>query len=232
MENFLYTVFILAIGFAQTGTQLILFRALQGVAISMCLPTAVSLITNTFPKGKWRNTAFAMNGMGQPLGYAMGLVLGGIFTDTVSWRWAYYTMTIISYCLSVASIWSLPTIPCHSEKPWKRQLIEDIDWIGAFILSTGLGLLFFVLATVSSSYASIRSARSISVLVVSLLSLASLPVWMRFQTKRGKPALIPNRLWRQALASGFFHRCLHCCLFLLGFAEWYRVLHISLVRSA
>ncbi|KAL2379725.1 hypothetical protein RJZ90_005064 [Blastomyces dermatitidis] len=60
-----------------------------GAAISMCLPTAVSLITNTFPKGTWRNVAFAMNGMGQPLGYAVGLVLGGIFTDTIGWRWAY-----------------------------------------------------------------------------------------------------------------------------------------------
>jgi hypothetical protein len=52
--GFLYTVFTLAIGFAQTGIQIILFRAFQGVAISMCLPTAVSLITNTFPTGKWR----------------------------------------------------------------------------------------------------------------------------------------------------------------------------------
>jgi MFS family permease len=81
--GFLYTVFTLAIGFAQTGIQIILFRAFQGVVISMCLPTAVSLITNTFPKGKRRNTAFAMNGMGQPLGCALGLVLGGIFTDTI-----------------------------------------------------------------------------------------------------------------------------------------------------
>ncbi|KAK2594976.1 hypothetical protein QQS21_007283 [Conoideocrella luteorostrata] len=86
--SYLFVIFTIALGFAKTGIQVILFRTLLGVSISMCLPTAVSLITNTFPKGPWRNVAFAMNGMGQPLGYALGLVLGGIFTDTVGWRWA------------------------------------------------------------------------------------------------------------------------------------------------
>jgi Major Facilitator Superfamily len=86
--SYLFVVFTIALGFARTGIQVIIFRMLLGVAISMCLPTAVSLITNTFPKGPWRNVAFAMNGMGQPLGYATGLVLGGIFTDTIGWRWA------------------------------------------------------------------------------------------------------------------------------------------------
>lgn len=86
--SYLFVVFTVALGFAKTGLQVIMFRMLLGAAISMCLPTAVSLITNTFPKGPWRNVAFAMNGMGQPLGYAIGLVLGGIFTDTIGWRWA------------------------------------------------------------------------------------------------------------------------------------------------
>lgn len=86
--SYLFAVFTIALGFAKTGLQVIIFRTLLGIAIAMCLPTAVSLITNTFPKGPWRNVAFAMNGMGQPLGYALGLVLGGIFTDTIGWRWA------------------------------------------------------------------------------------------------------------------------------------------------
>jgi MFS family permease len=136
--------------------------------------------------------------MGQPLGYALGLVLGGIFTDTIGWRWAYYMMTIISFSLSTAAIWSLPSIPRHSDKTWSRQLVEDIDWLGAVLMSAGLGLLFYVLATTASSYTSIRSAPSIAILVISLLLLGSFPFWMRYQTARGKPALIPNRLWSQA----------------------------------
>ena len=64
----LFVVFTMALGFAASSMQVILFRTCLGIAISMCLPTTVSLITNTFPKGQWRNTAFAMNGMAQPLG--------------------------------------------------------------------------------------------------------------------------------------------------------------------
>ncbi|KAH6616645.1 major facilitator superfamily domain-containing protein [Boeremia exigua] len=228
--GFLYTAFTLAIGFAQTGIQLILFRAFQGVAISMCLPTAVSLITNTFPKGKWRNTAFAMNGMGQPLGYALGLVLGGIFTDTVGWRWAYYMMAVISFCLSTAAIWSLPSLRRTSDKKVARQLLEDIDWLGAVIMSVGLGLLFYVLATTSSSYTSIRSGPSIAILVVSLLLLGSFPFWMHHQTTRGKPALIPNRLWSQASFTTVCIAVFFCWASLNG-VEYFTTLYFQQVEG-
>ena len=113
--SFLFVIFTIATGFTQTSFQVILFRTFLGVAISMCLTTAERLFTNTFPKGLWRNTAFAMNGMDQPLGYALGLVLGGIFTDTMGWRWAYYMMGIINFCLSMASIWSLPSVTHHMD---------------------------------------------------------------------------------------------------------------------
>lgn len=196
--SFLYIVFTLAVGFARTGLQLILFRTFQGVAIAMCLPTAVSLITNTFPRGVWRNTAFAMNGMGQPLGYSLGLVLGGVFTNTIGWRWAYYLMAVINFFLSVASLWSLPSVEHPSEKRWTTRLAQDIDWIGAIIMSVGLAVLFYVLATVSTSYLSLGYAQNIALLVVSLVLIASFPFWMHWQTKRGRPALIPNKLWRNS----------------------------------
>ncbi|KAI1302919.1 major facilitator superfamily domain-containing protein [Xylaria venustula] len=196
--SFLFIAFTLAIGFAKTGIQLILFRTFQGIAIAMCLPTAVSLITNTFPRGTWRNTAFAMNGMGQPLGYSLGLVLGGVFTSTIGWRWAYYLMTIINFFLSITSIWSLPSVQHPSEKRWTVRLAQDIDWVGAIIMSVGLALLFYVLAAVSTSYISLGYAQNIALLVISLVLLASFPLWMQWQTKHSRPALIPNKLWRNA----------------------------------
>jgi MFS family permease len=196
--SFLYMVFTIALGFARTGLQVILFRTFLGIAIAMCLPTAVSLITNTFPKGVWRNTAFAMNGMGQPLGYAMGLVLGGIFTDTIGWRWAYYMSAIINSCLSIASIWSLPLVQQQSNKRWTRRLAEDIDWLGATIISVALGLLFYVLAMTTSSYRRINDPHNIALLIISVILIATFPFWMNFQTKHSRPALIPNRLWKNA----------------------------------
>ena len=195
--SFLFAIFTVAVGFAQTASQLIIFRTILGMAISMCLPTAVSLITNTFPKGTWRNTAFAMNGMGQPLGYALGLVLGGIFTDTIGWRWAYYMMAIINFILSVASIWSLPVV-YHNTDQKLTQRLASIDWIGATIISVALGLLLYVLAEITTSYASIGLVQNATLLAISLVLLICFPLWMYWQVKNGRPALIPNKLWRNA----------------------------------
>lgn len=127
--SFLFVVFTVAVGFSKTGLQIIMFRTCLGASIAMCLPTTTSLITNTFAKGSWRTSAFAMSGMAQPLGYALGLVLGGIFTDTIGWRWSYYIMAMVNFGISLISIWSLPTVHHASNKTWVQQLQEDVDWI-------------------------------------------------------------------------------------------------------
>lgn len=194
--SFLFVAFTLAVGLAQTGIQVILFRTLLGASISMCLPTAVSLIANTFPKGPWRNVAFAINGMGSPLGYALGLVLGGIFTDTIGWRWAYYMSAIINFCLSTGAIWSLPSVYTPSERKWTTRLLHEIDWVGATTMSVALGMLLYVLAMISSSYKRLDNPQNIALLTIAIVLLAVFPFWMDYQVKRGKPALIPNSLWK------------------------------------
>ena len=193
--SYLFTIFTVAVGLSRTGLQIILFRTFLGVAISMCLPTTVSLITNTFPQGKGRNIAFALNGSGQPVGFAVGLVLGGVFTDTIGWRWAYYMMAIISFILSTASIWSLPAKREISTKRWTTRLVHDIDWLGAIILSVALGMLLYVLAMTSSSYKKLSDPVNIAILTISVVLLAVFPWWMDYQVKRERPALIPNKLW-------------------------------------
>lgn len=196
--SFLYAGFTIAVGLSKTGVQLILFRTFLGIAISMCLPTAVSLITNTFPKGKWRNIAFASNGTGQPLGYSVGLLLGGVFTDTIGWRWSFFVSAIINFAISMTAIWVLPPVHHPSDKAWTRRLVEDIDWVGAAGLSTALGILLYVLATTTSSYRRFSEVQNIVLLVVSILLLAVFPLYMDYQVKHQRPAIIPNKLWRNA----------------------------------
>lgn len=140
-----YIAFTLACGLARTGIQLILFRTILGIAISMCLPSAVSITTNSFPRGKRRNIGFACMGMGQPLGYSIGLILGGVFTNTIGWRWGYYLSAIINTGLFAGALWGLPSEKSREAVSWGR-LLHEIDWIGALIISISLGLLSYVLA--------------------------------------------------------------------------------------
>lgn len=140
-----YIAFTLACGLARTGIQLIIFRTILGIAISMCLPSAVSITTNSFPRGKRRNIGFACMGMGQPLGYSIGLILGGVFTNTIGWRWGYYLSAIINALLFAGALWGLPDEKSREAVSWGR-LLHEIDWIGALVISISLGLLSYVLA--------------------------------------------------------------------------------------
>ncbi|OHE96627.1 major facilitator superfamily transporter [Colletotrichum orchidophilum] len=229
--SYLCVVFTVAVGLSKTGIQIILFRTAVGVSISACLPTAMAFITKTFPKGGWRNVAFSMNGIGFPLGYALGLVLGGIFTDTIGWRWAYYMMAIINFLLSTAAVWSLPSIHQPSEKKWTRRLAEDIDWIGAVIMSAALGLLLYVLAMTTSSYSKIADPTNIALLAVAVSLLVVFPLWMNLQTTKGRPALIPNRLWRNA---AFTSICvsIFLCWASLNAIHFQKVRDISALQSS
>jgi MFS family permease len=143
---FLYAIFTMAIGLCRSAGQLIAFRALLGFSISMCLPTAVSLTTNSFLPGRWRNLAFACQGMGQPLGYSVGLILGGVFTDTIGWRWSFYISAITNAVLFVCAFRVLPSTSATENQDILRSLQNDIDWIGASIMSVSLGLLSYEFA--------------------------------------------------------------------------------------
>ena len=140
-----YATFTLASGLSQTPLQLILFRALQGISIAACLPSAVSILSLSFPTGSTRNLAFAILGAGQPVGFASGMVLSGVFISKLSWRWAFYCSAIVNLGVVVGAWWGLP-----SQKVFElvslRTFWRKVDWIGATLVSTSLGMIFYVLA--------------------------------------------------------------------------------------
>ena len=140
----LFTAFTLACSFAKTGDQLIAFRALQGIAMAGCMPTAVSIITNTFPSGKARNIAFATFGGGSPIGFATGLVIGGILVQTVGWRAGYYMASGVNALVFIGAFYSIPDAIRIGNL--KQRLANDLDWIGVMIASTSLALASYVFA--------------------------------------------------------------------------------------
>jgi MFS family permease len=145
---FLLGVFVLVCGVADTGLQLTLFRAFQGVAMAMHLPAAVSIVAGTIPKGKARNMSFAALGFARDIGYSVGLVLSGFLIDTRGWRLNFYLAGGAVLVLVAVAAWSLPEEKSGTEttKNLLRQLLEKVDWAGAIIISTGLALLAYVLA--------------------------------------------------------------------------------------
>lgn len=141
-------IFSLACGLSRTGTELIIFRILSGLAMSLCLPSAVSLITENFYPGKLQNMAFGCMGGGQPIGFGLGLTLGGIFTDTVGWPWTFHCVAIANAIVLVLAGWQLPSKSANTAPVTWRRLAFEIDWIGATIISTSLAMISYLLACV------------------------------------------------------------------------------------
>lgn len=160
----------------------------------MCLPAAVGITTKAFDRGMTRNTSFACQRMGQPLGYALGLILGGVFADTIGWRWGYYMSAIINFFLFLAASWGLP-LDEETDVSWK-WLGSDIDCIGAMTLNIASGLLSYVLAMITASYSRLGDAQNIALLTISLLLVLVFAYWMHRQEKLGRPAIIQNSLWK------------------------------------
>ena len=82
----IFSVASLVNGLAQPGGMLIVARALQGLGAALISPAALSIITTTFAEGEERTKALGVWGAIAAGGAAFGLLLGGILTDTASWR--------------------------------------------------------------------------------------------------------------------------------------------------
>ena len=77
-------------GLATTDIWLIITRGFQGIGAAIAAPTALSLIATNFPEGPPRNRAMGVYAAMAGGGGAVGLLLGGILTDLVSWRWIFF----------------------------------------------------------------------------------------------------------------------------------------------
>jgi MFS family permease len=147
---FLLGLFILACGLAQTGTQLVVFRAMQGIALAMHIPAQVSIVAGSVPAGRARNIGFSFLGLSQPLGFSFGMVSSGIMIEKIGWRFGFYLSGGIMLGTAVLSQFTLPRVKAEGEGLSKtdllRKLWEDVDWIGGSIAGSGLALLSYVLA--------------------------------------------------------------------------------------
>lgn len=144
---FFIALFMLVSGFSQTGIQLIMFRAMQGIGGAMALPSSMSIISRSIESGKPRNIAFACLGLAMPLGFSFGLVLAGVFIDGPGWRVGFYVGGAASFLLFAIGIWALPVdVKAHTDISIRKRLTTEIDWIGAAVACTSIAVFSYVLA--------------------------------------------------------------------------------------
>jgi EmrB/QacA subfamily drug resistance transporter len=77
-------------GLGQGAAMLIAARAVQGVGAAMTAPNALALIATTFSTRRMRDNALSLYGAMSGLGIVVGLLLGGVLTGTLGWRWVFF----------------------------------------------------------------------------------------------------------------------------------------------
>src|SRR3712207_8407144 len=80
-------------GLASNEGQLIAARALQGLGGALLSPAALAILTTTFAEGAERNKALGVWGAVAGSGGAVGVLLGGILTDSLGWEWVLFVNT-------------------------------------------------------------------------------------------------------------------------------------------
>lgn len=101
-----FTLASLLGGLAPSGELLIAARIVQGIGAALAAPNALALIATTFPAGKPRNKAMAVYGAMSALGIIGGLLLGGLLTGALSWRW----VLLINIPIGVAVLFGTRTL--------------------------------------------------------------------------------------------------------------------------
>jgi EmrB/QacA subfamily drug resistance transporter len=99
-------------GLAQSQSWLLGARALQGVGAAIAAPSTLALLTTSFPEGPERVRALAAYGAVAGGGGSVGLVLGGMLTDWISWRWGLW----INVPVGALLVWLAPRVLAETER--------------------------------------------------------------------------------------------------------------------
>jgi EmrB/QacA subfamily drug resistance transporter len=186
-------------GLAQDMLWLIAWRAVQGFAAGLLMVTAMAVIADVIPlreRGKYQGALGAVFGVTT----VVGPLLGGLFTDHLSWRWAFYVNVPVGIVVIVLAALFMPGI--------RPGLHPNIDYRGIVFVSLGAAGLTLALSWGGTEYAW-GSPVIIALIIASLVSLAIFVLVER----RAIDPILPLRLFR----SSVFVICV-VLAFIVGFA--------------
>jgi EmrB/QacA subfamily drug resistance transporter len=152
---------------ATSSGMLIGGRALQGLGAALVSPAALSIITTTFEEGAERTKALGVWSAIAAGGGAVGLVLGGLLTETLSWRWVFFINLPIGIAAALLSLRLIPNSKAEDEP-------DTADLAGA-VTVTG-GLLVLVYGIVKAPAYGWASGRTIGLALAALALLAAFVV--------------------------------------------------------
>jgi EmrB/QacA subfamily drug resistance transporter len=130
-----FTVASLSAGLAWSEASLIAARSFQGLGAAIISPAALSILTTTFREGRERNIALGVWGAVGGFGAAAGVLLGGVFTDALSWEWIFF----VNIPVGLTAIALAPVLLGES----RDSRAKSFDALGALLVTGGLSTAVF-----------------------------------------------------------------------------------------
>lgn len=133
----LFTFASVMCGLSGSFNELVFWRLVQGVGGGGLISTSQAILRDTYPLRE-QGKAQGIFSLGVIVGPALGPLLGGVITDNLTWRWAFFINIPVGILAATAVYFVL-------RNPAKPQKDKQLDWIGLALLALGLGSLQYVL---------------------------------------------------------------------------------------
>ncbi|HEY0239565.1 MAG TPA: MFS transporter [Friedmanniella sp.] len=176
-------------GVAQSGTELVAARGLQGAFAALLAPAALSLLTVTFPAGRERGTAFAVFGTVAGTGAAIGLALGGVLTEFAGWRWCLLVNLVFAAIGLLGARLFLTESRAEGENRY--------DIVGAVTVTLGLASLVYGFSLAEGGWGAVDTVAFLAVGVLLLVA------FVRIESTVAQP-LLPLRVVLDRTRAGAF----------------------------
>ncbi|KAG2337383.1 MFS general substrate transporter [Suillus weaverae] len=187
-----FAIWSLATAFVPSSNFFIADMALLGVGSAANTPAAIGLCSSYFPPGANRNKAFSALGVASPVGFILGLIASGLLTESrATWRSLFYIqagLAVFFVCLA------LVVFPKNHSN---RRYDKGLDWGGAILSTTGLGLLTFGISDSTSAQKGWLAPQVLSLFLVSIVVLVAFVFFERWRESRNLSVLMPLSIWRQ-----------------------------------
>ncbi|HEY4826207.1 MAG TPA: MFS transporter [Solirubrobacteraceae bacterium] len=180
----LFSLASLAGGLAETQGMLIAARAAQGLGGAIVAPASLSILTTTFEEGPARNRAVGIWGAMGGAGGAAGVLLGGVLTDLLTWRWILFINVPIGLMAAVfAHRYIVETRAAAGPK-------RSFDLAGAFAATLGLSVL--VLGIVRTDVTGWGAPSTLALLAAGFVLLAA---FVAIEGRVASSPLMPLRIY-------------------------------------